>query len=466
MFEDLSDKLRATFHNLSQKGRLTEQDVDVAMREVKLALLEADVNFKVVREFVKVVKEQAIGQEILKTLNPSEMVVKIVYDELVRILGEAGRLNLNGKPTVIMMVGLQGSGKTTSTAKIAGYLKKQGYRPLLIACDTYRPAAVKQLEVVGSQVGVKVYSEGTAAAPPQIALRGLQEAQKNGYNVVLVDTAGRLNIDEQMMAELDEIKRLVTPHEVLFVADAMTGQEAVNVAKDFHARVNLTGVVFTKVDGDARGGAALSIREVTGVPIKFLGVGEKLDGIELFHPDRLAGRILGRGDLLSLLEKAEQAFDTDEAERMGSRLEQGEFDFEDFLAAMGQMKKLGPITKIMGMIPGMGDMARQLEPGVMEAQMKKIEAIVQSMTRAERRNPRLLIKGQTSSPRKKRIARGSGTQVQDINELVKQFQEMQKMVKQMPMLMAGNKKGNQKGNRRGGGGSGGFKLPFDIPGLS
>lgn len=453
MFEDLSEKLQTTFRNLSQKGRLTEKDVDVAMRDVKLALLEADVNFKVVRDFVKVVKERAIGQEVLNTLNPSQMVVKIVNEELIRLLGEPGRLDITGKPTVIMMVGLQGSGKTTSTAKIAGFLRKQGHRPLLVACDTYRPAAVKQLEVVGQQMGVKVYSEGTEASPPQIAMRGLEEAKRNGYNVVMIDTAGRLNIDEQMMQELQEIKSLVQPQEVLFVADAMTGQEAVNVARDFNDRVSLTGIVFTKVDGDARGGAALSIREVTGVPIKFLGVGEKLDAIEVFHPDRLAGRILGMGDILSLIEKAEQSFDSEEAERMGSRLEKGEFDFEDFLAAMTQMKKLGPITKIMGMIPGMGEMAKQLEPGVMEKQMKKVEAIVSSMTIKERRNPRLL-----NGSRKKRIAAGSGTKVQDINELLVQFREMQKLVKTMPGLMRDTK--GKKGKR-----GGGPKLPFDISGL-
>lgn len=446
MFDDLSEKLQGTFQRLSQKGRLTEEDVDVAMRDVKLALLEADVNFKVVREFVKVVKERAIGQEILKNLNPAQMVVKIVNEELVRLLGEPGRLSLSGKPTVIMMVGLQGSGKTTTSGKLANWLRKQGHRPLMVACDTYRPAAVQQLEVLGKQLNIRVYSEGTEPSPPDIAARALEIAKREGYNVLLVDTAGRLNIDEQMMEELEEVKRRVQPHEIIFVADSMTGQEAVNVARDFHARVDLTGVIFTKVDGDARGGAALSIREVTGVPIKFLGMGEKLDAIEPFHPDRLAGRILGMGDILTLIEKAEAAFDADEAEKMGSRLEQGEFDLDDFLNSMQQMKKLGPITKLMGMIPGMGDLQKQIEPGQMEDQMKKLEAIISSMTLKERRNPRII-----NGSRKRRIAAGSGTNVQAINDLLKQFREMQKMIKAMPAFMRGGKP------KRGG-----PKLPFDL----
>ncbi len=307
MFNDLSEKLQDTFKQLSQKGRLTEKDVDVAMREVKLALLEADVNFKVVRKFVKTVKQRAIGQEILKTLNPSQMVVKIVNEELITLLGEPGRLDLTGKPTVIMLVGLQGSGKTTTAGKLALWLRKQGHRPMMAACDTYRPAAVTQLQVLGKQLGIKVYSEGVEPNPPDIAARAYEEARFGGYSILIVDTAGRLNIDERMMEELADVRDQIEPHEVLFVADAMTGQEAVNVARDFHARVDLTGVIFTKVDGDARGGAALSIREVTGVPIKFLGVGEKLSAIEPFHPDRLSGRILGMGDILSLIEQAEES---------------------------------------------------------------------------------------------------------------------------------------------------------------
>ncbi len=447
MFDDLTEKLQGTFQRLSQKGRLTEADVDVAMRDVKLALLEADVNFKVVREFVKVIKERAIGQEVLKNLNPAQMVVKIVNEELIRILGEPGRLTLSGTPTVIMLVGLQGSGKTTTAGKLANWLRKQGHRPLMVACDTYRPAAVKQLEVLGQQLNIRVHSEGVEPSPPDIAERALTEAKRNGFNVLIVDTAGRLNIDEQMMEELEEVKRRVNPHEVLLVADAMTGQEAVNVATDFNARVDLTGVVFTKVDGDARGGAALSIREVTGVPIKFLGVGEKLEGIEPFHPDRLAGRILGMGDILSLIEKAEAAIDHDEAEKMGARLEQGEFDFEDFLSAMKQMKKLGPLSKILDMMPGMGDIRKQISPEETDQQMKRIEAMISSMTVRERRNPKVL-----NGSRKRRIAAGSGTSVQEINELLKQFREMQKMVKHMPAFM-----------RTGKPGRGMPKLPFNLP---
>jgi signal recognition particle subunit SRP54 len=447
MFEDLTEKLQGTFQRLSQKGRLTEKDVDVAMRDVKLALLEADVNFKVVRRFVKTVKQRAIGQEILKTLNPAQMVVKIVNEELVNILGEPGRLNLTARPTIIMLVGLQGSGKTTTAGKLGNWLRKKGHRPLMAACDTYRPAAITQLEVLGKQLGIKVYSEGTEESPPDIASHALEATKKGGHSILIVDTAGRLNIDERMMQELVEIKARINPHEILFVAEAMTGQDAVNVARDFHEHVDLTGVIFTKVDGDARGGAALSIREVTGVPIKFLGVGEKLNAIELFHPDRLAGRILGMGDILSLIEKAEEAIDQEEAEKMGARLEQGEFDLEDFLGAMQQMKRLGPISKILGMVPGMSELQRQIEPGMMEDQMKKIEAIIHSMTPQERRNPKLL-----NGSRKRRIAKGCGRNVQEINQLIKQFREMQKMVKLLPGFLQGG-----KGKR------GMPKLPFNLP---
>lgn len=448
MFNDLSERLQSTFKQLSQKGRLTEKDVDVAMRDVKLALLEADVNFRVVRKFVKVVKQRAIGQEILKNLNPAQMVVKIVNEELIELLGEPGRLDLSGKPTIIMLVGLQGSGKTTTAGKLAYWLRRQGHRPMMAACDTYRPAAVTQLEVLGQQLGIKVHSEGVEPNPPDIAERALKEAKFGGYSILIIDTAGRLNIDERMMQELEEVKAKVNPQEILFVADAMTGQEAVNVARDFHARVDLTGVVFTKVDGDARGGAALSIREVTGVPIKFLGIGEKLNAIEPFHPDRLSGRILGMGDILTLIEKAEEAIDQQEAEKMSSRLEQGEFDLEDFLSAMTQMKRLGPISKLMGMIPGMGDIQKQIEPGQMEGQMKKIEAMIFSMTPQERRYPKIL-----NGSRKRRIAKGSGTSVQEINQLIKQFREMQKFVKQMPGFLRGG-----KGGKRGM-----PKLPFNLP---
>ncbi|MDQ4078772.1 MAG: signal recognition particle protein [Chloroflexota bacterium] len=450
MFEDLTEKLQGTFQRLGQKGRLTEEDVDVAMRDVKLALLEADVNFKVVRDFVKTVKERAIGQEILKTLRPAEMVVKIVNEELIDLLGEPGRLDLSEKPTIIMLIGLQGSGKTTTAGKLANWLRKQGYRPMMAACDTYRPAAVRQLEVLGDQLNIKVHSEGVEPDPPDIAARALEEARRDGYNVLIVDTAGRLNIDEEMMQELEHVKARIQPTEVLLVADAMTGQEAVNVARDFNERVDVTGVIFTKVDGDARGGAAISIREVTGVPIKFLGVGEKLEALEPFHPDRLAGRILGMGDILTLIEKAEQAIDEEEAEKMSARLEEGKFDFEDFLMAMQQMKRLGPMSKILGMMPGMHEIQKQIDPDMMDEQMKVIEAIIYSMTSQERRNPRLL-----NGSRKRRIARGSGRSVEEINHLVRQFRQMQKMIKQLPAFMQGGFTGRGRGRNAP-------KLPFDL----
>lgn len=444
MFEDLSTKLQATFERLSGKGKLTEQDVDVAMREVKLALLEADVNFKVVKEFVTVVKERAIGAEILKSLSPAQMVVKIVNEELIRLLGEPGRLDLSGPaPNVIMLVGLQGSGKTTTAGKLANWLRKQGHRPLMVAADTYRPAAVTQLEVLGNQLTIPVHSEGIQPPPPEIAERGVQKAKFGANSVVIVDTAGRLNIDEQMMQELEEVKRRIKPKEILLVADAMTGQEAVNVANDFNRRVGLTGIIFTKVDGDARGGAALSIREVTSVPIKFLGVGEKLDAVEVFHPDRLASRILGMGDVLSLIERAEQTFDKEEALKMEKKLRKGEFDLEDFLNQMRQVKKMGPITELLGMVPGLGQLKQQISPDVTEKEMRKIEAIICSMTREERHNPRMI-----NGSRKRRIAAGSGVQVQDVNELLKQFRQMQRMMKDMGRFMG-----------PGGGKGGPFRLP-------
>ncbi|MCZ7568361.1 MAG: signal recognition particle protein [Ardenticatenaceae bacterium] len=446
MFEDLSTKLQATFERLSGKGKLTEQDVDVAMREVKLALLEADVNFKVVKEFVKVVKERAIGAEILKSLSPAQMVVKIVHEELIHLLGEAGRLDLSGPtPNVIMLVGLQGSGKTTTAGKLANWLRKQGHRPVMVAADTYRPAAVTQLEVLGKQLNIPVHSEGVQPPPPAIAERGVQKAKFGANNVVIVDTAGRLNIDEPMMQELEEVKRRINPKEILLVADAMTGQEAVNVANDFNKRVGLTGIIFTKVDGDARGGAALSIREVTSVPIKFLGVGEKLDAIEIFHPDRLASRILGMGDVLSLIERAEQTFDKEEALKMEQKLRKGDFTLEDFLSQMQQIKKMGPIGDLLGMIPGLGQIKQQISPDVTEKEMRKIEAIIYSMTREERRDPRII-----NGSRKRRIAVGSGAQVQDVNELLKQFRQMQRMMKDMGRFM---------GPGGGKGGRGSFRLP-------
>ncbi len=447
MFESLGDRLQKVFNQLTRRGKLTEADVDAAMREVRLALLEADVNFKVVKNFVQRVRERAIGQEVMSSLTPGQQVVKIVHDELITTLGEAGRLNLGAQsPAVIMLVGLQGAGKTTMAAKLALHLRKKGSRPLLVAADVYRPAAIDQLQTLGKQLQIPVYSEGTSAKPPELAARAVKEAVNAGHTVVIVDTAGRLNIDEMMMDEIRAIKARLSPIETLLVADAMTGQEAVRVATDFHNAVSLTGLVMTKIDGDARGGAAISMREVTHVPIKFLGVGEKLDALEVFHPDRLAGRILGMGDMLSLIEKAQSEMDQDEAKRAGDRLMSGKFDLEDFLKQMQQMKRLGPVTKLMEMIPGMGQAMAGVDMSNAEQELKRIEAMIYSMTLAERRDPALI-----KASRKRRIAVGSGTSVQEINVLLKQFREMQTMMKQ---LRGGGGRGNNMlsrlmGNVRG-----------------
>ncbi len=427
MFESLSERLQATFDGLRKRGKLSESDVDAAMRDVRLALLEADVNYKVVKGFVGRVKERSIGQEVLKSLTPGQQVVKIVHEELVATLGEPGRLNLGMQsPAVIMMVGLQGAGKTTMSAKIALHLRKKGGRPLLVGADVYRPAAIEQLETLGRQLNIPVYHEGPEGQPPEVCQRGVALAQKEGHTAVILDTAGRLNIDEMMMAEIKAIKTHVRPIETLLVADAMTGQEAVRVATDFNEAVQITGLVMTKIDGDARGGAAISMREVTGVPIKFLGTGEKLSDLELFHPDRLASRILGMGDVLTLIERAQEEMDQEEAARAGKRLIEGDFTLEDFLAQMQQIKKLGPLGKIMEMIPGFGQMARDVDMNEAEKDLKRIEAIIRSMTRQERRNPKVI-----KASRKRRIAAGSGTTVQDVNKLLRDFRDMQQMMQQM-----------------------------------
>jgi signal recognition particle subunit SRP54 len=427
MFENLQTKLNAVFDKLAARGKLSEQDVDAALREVRLALLEADVNFKVVKELVGRVKERAVGAEVMKSLTPAQTVVKIVHEELLKTLGEPARLDLSGPaPHVVMLVGLQGSGKTTTAAKLALTLRKSNRRAMMVAADTYRPAAVTQLEVLGKQLDIPVHSEGTKVAPPEIVRHALQRAREGAYDVVILDTAGRLQISEQMMNELAEIKALAKPQEILLVADAMTGQEAVNVAKGFHERVTVTGLILTKVDGDARGGAAISMREVTGVPIKFLGIGEKLDALEPFHPDRLASRILGMGDVLSLIEKAGENIDRGEAEAMGRKLVKGEFNLEDFLKQLQQLKKMGPLTQLLEMIPGMGKMTKDLAPDVTDKQFRQIEAIINSMTPAERRDPKII-----SGSRKRRIARGSGTEVMEINDLLNQFRQMQRLMKQM-----------------------------------
>ncbi len=439
MFESLGSRLQTVFDNLQRRGKLTEADVDAAMREVRLALLEADVNYKVVKSFVNRVRERAVGHEVMRSLTPGQQVVKIVHDELVTTLGEPGRLNLGMQsPAVIMLVGLQGAGKTTMAAKLALLLRKQGRRPLLVAADVYRPAAIDQLETLGRQLDIPVYGEGSDANPVKVAANSVKEATRTGATTVIIDTAGRLNIDEMMMAEIMAIKAKVDPVETLLVADAMTGQQAVRVATDFDNAVDITGLIMTKVDGDARGGAAISMREVTGVPIKFLGTGEKVSAIEVFHPDRLVNRILGMGDVLTLIEKAQQEMDQEEAQKAGERLMSGDFNLEDFLSQMQQIKRLGPIGKLMDMIPGMGKMSKDVDLSDAEGELKRIEAIIQSMTVQERRNPKII-----KASRKRRIAGGSGTTVQDVNMLLKQFREMQRMMKQF-----------RKGGRRGMGGLG------------
>ena len=427
MFESLTDKLQKVFDGLSSRGKLSEADVDAAMREVRLALLEADVNYKVVKDFVAWVRERSIGVEVMKSLTPAQQVVKIVNDELVQLLGEPARLDLSGPiPHVVMLVGLQGSGKTTTGAKLALTLRKAGQRPLLVAADTYRPAAIHQLEVLGKQLDIPVHSEGDKVSPPTICSNAVRRAKESAYTVVILDTAGRLQINEEMMQELDEIKRLTAPQEILLVADSMTGQQAVNVAKTFHERLGVTGLILTKVDGDARGGAAISMREVTGVPIKYLGVGEKTDALEVFHPDRMASRILGMGDVLTLIERAQENMDQEKSLSSAKRLMKGEFDLEDFQQQMQQVRKIGPLSQLMDMIPGFNKLSKEMEPDVTDQQMKRIEAIINSMTREERRHPDMI-----NANRKRRIARGSGTDVQDINELLSQFKQIKRMMKQM-----------------------------------
>ncbi len=444
MFESLTDKLQSVFDRLATKGKLTETDVNAAMREVRLALLEADVNYKVVKDFVERVKARAVGAEVMQSLTPAQQVVKIVHEELIELLGKPAPLNTSGQPPhVILLVGLQGAGKTTMASKLALRLKKGGQRPLLVAADIYRPAAIKQLEVLGAQIDVPVYSAGTQTPASTIAKDALKQAREKAYNVVIVDTAGRLQIDDALMQELEQVRMVARPADILLVVDAMTGQEAVNVAEGFNTRVPLTGLIMTKIDGDARGGAALSVRQVTGVPIKFLGTGEKLPDLEPFDPERLAGRILGMGDVLSLIERAQENISEADAAAMEKRLVEGQFDFEDFLDQLKQVKRLGPITDILGMIPGMNRMVKDIDPMLAQDSLKKTEAIISSMTVQERRNPDLL-----NASRRRRIATGSGTTVQDVNMLVKQFREMQKMMKQLGIMGRGKKNKNKKG--RGG----------------
>ena len=429
-FESLTEKLQNVFKNLRSKGRLTEEDVKAALKEVKMALLEADVNFRVVKQFIKAVEERAVGQDVMNGLNPGQMVIKIVNEEMIALMGsDTTEIAMQpGKAvTVIMMVGLQGAGKTTATAKIAGKLKTKGKKSLLAACDVYRPAAVEQLQINGKKQEVDVFSMGTDHRPAEIAAEAVAYAQKNGHNVVILDTAGRLHIDEDMMRELQEIKEKVTVHQTLLVVDAMTGQDAVNVAKEFDEKVGIDGVVLTKMDGDTRGGAALSIKAVTGRPILYVGMGEKLSDMEQFYPDRMANRILGMGDVLTLIEKAQENIDLDEekSREMAGRMKKGKFDFEDYLESMKQMRKLGGLSGILGMLPGMGIKGADLESLADDRQLRQTEAIVLSMTKEERRDPKLL-----NLPRKNRIARGAGVDIAVVNRFVKQFEQSQKMMKQ------------------------------------
>ena len=449
IFEGLSDKLQGALSKLKSKGKLTEKDVKDAMREVKLALLEADVNFKVVKDFIKKVQERCVGQEVMSSLTPAQHVIKIVNEELTSLMGDVqSKVMISSKPpTIIMMVGLQGAGKTTTSGKIGNYFKKQGKRPLLVACDVYRPAAIKQLQVVGEKLDIPVFNMGDKESPVNIAKAGLSHALKNNNDLVIIDTAGRLHIDETLMDELKSIKSEIKPHEILLVVDSMTGQDAVNVSQSFDEALGLDGVVLTKLDGDTRGGAALSIRAVTQKPIKFIGMGEKLDDLEPFYPDRMASRILGMGDVLSLIEKAQDAMDLEKAKELESKIRKQDFDFEDFLTQMEQIENMGPLDKILGMIPGMGNLKNQLgDVDLNGKEMRRTKAIIQSMTLEERRNPQIL-----NASRKRRIAKGSGTSVQDINRLIKQLNEMKKMMKKMSNMKQFNKKGKK--------GKGGFKLP-------
>lgn len=443
-FDSLTEKLQNVFKNLRGKGRLTEADVKVALREVKLALLEADVNFKVVKDFIKAVQERAIGQDVLNSLTPGQMVIKIVNEEMVNLMGsETTEITLKpaNEITVILMCGLQGAGKTTATAKLAGLFKKKGRKPLLVACDIYRPAAIQQLQINGEKQGVPVFTMGDGHKPVNIAKAAMEHAQKNGNNIVIIDTAGRLHVDEDMMAELVEIRENIAVDHSMLVVDAMTGQDAVNVAQTFNDRIDIDGVILTKLDGDTRGGAALSIRAVTGKPILYIGTGEKLDDLEQFYPDRMASRILGMGDILTLIDKAQAEIDEEKAKELEKKIRKAEFDFNDFLEQMNQMKKMGGLTSILSMLPGMG-LPKDLD--IPDDATKGVEAIIYSMTMEERTNPDIL-----NPSRKKRIAKGAGVDIAEVNRVVKQFDQARKMMKQMSGMMSGKKRGK-------------FKMPFGL----
>ena len=446
-FESLTEKLQNVFKNLRSKGRLTEADVKVALKEVKMALLEADVSFKVVKQFIKAVQERAIGQDVMNGLNPGQMVIKIVNDELVSLMGsETTEIALRpaGEITVIMMAGLQGAGKTTTTAKIAGKLKAKGRKPLLVACDVYRPAAITQLQINGEKQGVEVFSMGDKQNPVNIAKAAIEHAKNQNFNIVILDTAGRLHVDEDMMQELIRIKEEVNVDQTILVVDAMTGQDAVNVAESFNQKVGIDGVILTKMDGDTRGGAALSIKAISGKPILYVGMGEKLSDLEQFYPDRMASRILGMGDVMSLIEKAQQSIDEDKAREMEQKIKKATFGFDDYLESMNQMKNMGGISSVLNMLPGLGNKAKDIEGMIDEKDMTRKEAIILSMTPKERANPDLL-----NPSRKKRIAQGAGVDIAEVNRMVKQFDQTRKMMKQMPGMLGG------KSGKRGG-----FKLPF------
>lgn len=451
-FDSLTEKLQNVFKNLRSKGRLTEDDVKAALREVKMALLEADVNFKVVKKFIKDVQERAVGQDVMNGLNPGQMVIKIVNEEMISLMGSETteiKLQPGSAKTVIMMAGLQGAGKTTTAAKLAGKFKLKGKKPLLVACDVYRPAAIKQLQINGEKQGVEVFSMGDNQKPANIAKAALEYAAKHGNNLIILDTAGRLHVDEEMMEELQEIKNTVEVHQSILVVDAMTGQDAVNVADNFNQKIGIDGVIVTKLDGDTRGGAALSIKAVTGCPILYVGMGEKLSDLEQFYPDRMASRILGMGDVLSLIEKAGEEIDEEQAKKMTEKLKKAQFDFEDYLESMKQMRKMGGIGSIMSMMPGLGAMGGKkgkmpdIDSDEAEKKMAKIEAIIYSMTPKERQNPDIL-----NPSRKRRIAAGAGVDIAEVNRTVKQFDQMRKMMKQFPGMMG---KGGKKGR---------FRMPF------
>ncbi|MFZ5988448.1 MAG: signal recognition particle protein [Bacillota bacterium] len=445
VFEGLSNKLQETLKKLRGKGRVTEKDVKEMMRDIKLALLEADVNFKVVKDFIAKVSERSVGQDVLESLTPGQQVIKIVHEELINLMGSSNsKVTFASRPpTVYMMVGLQGSGKTTTSGKLSNLLRKQGKNPLLVACDVYRPAAIKQLEVVGGQLGVQVFSMGDKTNPVDIAKAAVEHAKAKQHDLVIIDTAGRLHINEELMEELQNIKGVVKPHEILLVVDAMTGQDAVNVAESFNEKLGIDGIILTKLDGDTRGGSALSVKAVTGKPIKFIGMGEKLSELEPFFPDRMASRILGMGDVLSLIEKAQEAFDEKKAMEMEKKMRTQQFTLEDFLDQMQQLKKMGPLNQVLGMLPGLNANALK-DVDIDEKKMSHVEAIIKSMTRQERNDPSVI-----NGSRRKRIAAGSGTTVQEVNKLLKDFEEMKKMFKMMTDMGKHGKKGLKK-----------FRMPF------